>query len=99
MGKVLLKFGVRAVIVVRAEVGIRDRVATKAGSYIYNELVNGKSIRQAVEDFKDFLKNTYPHLCYICCCEHEHDPKCPWKLKKESANLSWEQVAYELKGS
>lgn len=77
---------------VKAEVAIRDRVATKAGSYIYNELVNGKSIRQAVEDFKDYLKNAYPFLCYICCCEHDHDPKCPWKLKKESSNISWEQV-------
>ena len=92
MGKVLLQFGVNAIIVVKAEVAIRDSVATKAGSYIYNELVNGKSIQQAVDDFKDYLKHTFPYLCYICCCEHDHDPECPWKQKKNSAHLSWEQV-------
>lgn len=92
MGKILLKFGVKAVIVVRAEVAIRDSVATMAGPYIYNELVNGKSILKAFEDFKNYLKDANPHLCYICCCEHDHDPECPWILKKESSGLTWEQV-------
>lgn len=98
MGKILLTFGVKAIIVVRAEVAIKDTVASRAGPKIYNELINGKSIAQAFYDFKDHLKNYAPQLCVQCCCEHDHDPDCPWILKKNDAGLTWEQVLIINKG-
>ena len=94
MGKILLTFGVKAIIVVSAEVKILDSVASIAGPHIYKELVqNGKSISQAFNAFKEFLINHKAHLCNICCCEHPHEPECPWNLKRESEKLSWEQVS------
>jgi hypothetical protein len=99
MGKVLRDFGVKVVIAIKAEFTIQDEVATKAGPYIYNELMNGKSVNYAVSSFKEYLSQQFKHLCYFCCCEHDHEPDCPWDRHRKQTDAKGKKLISSIEVS
>ena len=44
---------------------------------LYNSILNGNSVNEAFENAKTQV-NISSEWFNVCCCDHDHDPKCVW---------------------
>ena len=75
VAKVFVDAGVPCVIAIQSELKIADRVAQKFSTHFYDQLFNGKSIKEAFELAKVGAKSADTQTC---CCAHSHKPNCYW---------------------
>ena len=82
VARVFLNAGVPCVIAVQSAYGILDDVATNFSHHFYDQLSDGKTIREAFEIARTAASSKD---CQICCCAHSHKEGCYWHDELHSA--------------
>lgn len=75
VAKVFVDAGVPCVIAIQSELRIADNVAQKFSQHFYDQLFEGRSIKEAFELAKIAARSVELHTC---CCAHAHKPNCRW---------------------
>ena len=75
VANIFYEAGVPCVIAIQSELKIADNVAQKFSNHFYDQIFDGKSIKEAYELAKIASKSTDTQTC---CCAHSHKKDCLW---------------------
>lgn len=75
VAKVFVDAGVPCVIAIQSELKIADNVAQKFANQFYDQIFDGKSIKEAFDIAKLASKSADTQTC---CCAHSHKKDCVW---------------------
>ena len=86
IAEVFIKLGVNCVIGVNSQMQIGEFCAQNISYKFYEELLQGKSILNAWNSAKHWIRINYKEETCTCCCSHNHEENCKWKkyAKKNS---------------
>ena len=77
-GKLFLDYGVKNVICIHRETKVNDRISVLFAKYFYQNILEGKSIKESHKNALDLL-NLNKEVIKInnesCCCNHYHNPE------------------------
>ena len=100
MGKIFLEAGIPVVIAVNSTSRILDKVCKNFMRIFYQALLDGATIRQAFESAKNSIDVISKDTCTSCCCAHDHEPNCWWKLysatNKDAHDIHFQKCRCDL---
>ena len=85
-GKLFLEYGAKNVIYIYKKTPIYDKTSMKFSENFYENLIEGKSIKESYDKAIEMLKLD-KNIDIPCCCEHFHNEKCELKKYLKLKNL------------